>query len=218
MAWFALARVVFAAIRRLLRRRSSVRCRRARGQRRLRARARRAGRRLRGPAPRYRRHAHARRAARRRDRPSRRARDRGRLVLGRPRPTAGSCFSTAVILIVLPYLGLVLGAQARRVARAGAPRRPVFGRRPRAALQDSRHQRHHRRPHRRRLRDRLRRRHPRHPAVRAEGAAAGRRLVRFAEAQPRPPRPRHPAADPEDVRHRGHHLRRRLSRASAKSI
>ena len=48
------------------------------------------------------------------------------------------------------------------------------------------------------------------PAVRAEGTAARRRLVGLDEAQPRPPRPRHPAEDPEDVRRRGRHLRRRF--------
>ena len=85
-------------------------------------------------------------------------------------------FLHSFILIVLPYLGLVLGARhgewlepARLVGlfRVGRPRAP---------LQDSRHERHHRRPDRRRLRDRLRRRHARHSAVRAEGAAAGRRF------------------------------------------
>ena len=49
-------------------------------------------------------------------------------------------------------------------------------------------------------------------AVRPEGTAAGGRLVGLDEAQPRPPRPRHPAEDPEDVGRRGGDLRRRLSR------
>ena len=133
-----------------------------------------------------------------------RARDRGRACSGPTATIAAIEFLHSFLLIVLPYLGLVLGAQARRVARAGAARQPVPRRRPGAPLQDSRHQRHHRRPHRRRLRDRLHRRHARHPAVRAEGAAARRRLRRLAEAQPRPARPRHPAEDPEDVRRRGH--------------
>ena len=39
-------------------------------------------------------------------------------------------FLHSFVLIVLPYLGLVLGAQARRVARAGAARQPVPRRRP----------------------------------------------------------------------------------------
>ena len=127
-------------------------------------------------------------------------------------------FLHSFILIVLPYLGPGARRQARRVARAGAARQPVPRGRPAAPLQDPRHQRHHRRPHRRRLRDRLRRRHARHPAVRAEGAAARRRLGRLAQAQPRPARPRHPAEDSEDGGRRGHDLGRRLSRTSAKSI
>ena len=47
-------------------------------------------------------------------------------------------------------------------------------------------------------------RHAGDPAVRAQGAAAGRRLLRLDEAQPRPPRPRHPAEDPEDGGRRRH--------------
>ena len=120
-------------------------------------------------------------------------------VLGRHRRSAVE-FLHSFMLIVLPYLGLVLGAQARRVARAGPAGRPL----PRDG------------PQRRykildtsviidgriadvcetgfidgTLVD---------PAVRPEGAAARRRLVRLAEAEPRPPRPRHPAEDPEDGR------------------
>ncbi len=67
------------------------------------------------------------------------------------------------------------------------------------------------------VRDRLPRRHARHPAVRAQGAAARRRLGRLAQAQPRPARPRHPAEDPEDVGRRRHDLRHRLSARCAKS-
>ena len=109
------------------------------------------------------------------------------------------------------------GRAQRRVARARESHQPVPRRRPAPALQGARHQRHHRRPHRRHLRNRIRGRHAGHPAVRAERAAAGRRLVGLDEAQPRPPRPRHPAEDSEDGRRRRAGVRRRLSRISAKS-
>ena len=80
------------------------------------------------------------------------------------------------------------GRAQGRVARAGAPGRPVPRGRPAAALQGARHERHHRRPDRRHLRDRLHRRRAGHPAVRAQGTAARRRLRRRAEAEPRAPR------------------------------
>ena len=120
-------------------------------------------------------------------------------------------FLHSFMLIVLPYLGLSLGAKYGEWLEPARLIDAVPRRRPAAPLQDPRHQRHHRRPHRRRLRDRLCRRHARDSAVRAEGAAARRRFRRLAEAQPRPPRPRHPAEDSEDGRHRSHHLRHRFS-------
>ncbi len=106
---------------------------------------------------------------------------------------------------------------AGRVARAGEVRVAVPRRAPAEAVSHSRHQRHHRRPRRRCRRDRVSRRHARRAAVRAEGAAIRRRFVRSAEAQPRPPRPRHPASHSEDGRRRGRHLGPRLSRKSRKS-
>ena len=136
-------------------------------------------------------------------------RDRGGALLGRSSRRPGGV-PPQLPPLVLPYLGLVLGARHGEwlePARLVSLFRSVG---PRAALQDSRHERHHRRPDRRRLRDRLHRRHARHPAVRAEGAAARGRFLRLAEAQPRPARPRHPAEDPEDGRRRSDDLRRRL--------
>ena len=65
-------------------------------------------------------------------------------------------------------------------------------------VQDPRHLRDHRRPHRRHLRDGLPGRHAGGAAVRAARAAAGGGLLGRPEAQPRPPRARHPAEDPED--------------------
>ena len=162
--------------------------------------------------------ARARRAHRVRHRPRRSPAPSTPVCSGPTAAIARVEFLHSFILIVLPYLGLVLGGKhgewlepARLVSLFRADR-------PAAPLQDSRHQRHHRRPHRRRLRDRLRRRHAGHPAVRAEGAAAGRRLRRLDEAQPRAPRPRHPAEDPEDGRRRGRRSRTSISRTCAKSI
>ena len=169
-------------------------------------------------AARHRGHAHARRAHRLRHRPGIARKRSAPALFWADTGDRRVEFLHSFILLVLPYLGLVLGGASRRMARAGAPRQPVPRRRPAAALQDSRHQRHHRRPHRRRLRDRLHRRHARHPAVRAEGAAAGRRFRRLAEAQPRPPRPRHPAEDSEDGRRRGDRSRTSTFPTSAKSI
>ena len=111
-------------------------------------------------------------------------------------------FLHSMILLTLPYLGLVIGGRKGEWLQPENLVVAVPHRRRAPALQDPRHQRHHRRPHRRHLRDRLHGRHAGHPAVRAEGAAAGRRLVGLDEAQPRPPRPRHPAEDPEDGRRR----------------
>ena len=110
------------------------------------------------------------------------------------------------------------GGAQRRMAEAGASGRAVPRHRAAAALPDPRHQRDHRRPHRRRLRDRLSRRHAGDSAVRAEGAAAGRRFRRLDEAQPRPPRPRHPAEDPEDGRRRTSRCRTSIFPTSAKWI
>ncbi len=121
-------------------------------------------------------------------------------------------FLHSFVLLLFPYLGLVVGGRkgewlepARLVTlfRAAGPA---------AALQDPRHLGDHRRPHRRPVRHRLHGRHAGHSAVRAQGAAAGRRLGRLDEAQPRPARPRHPAEGPEDVGRRSHDLGRRLSR------
>ena len=109
-------------------------------------------------------------------------------------------FLHSVILLALPYLGLVIGGRKGEWLEPANLVGLFRSTGAAQALQDPRHQRHHRRPHRRHLRDRLHGRHARDPAVRAEGAAARRRLVRFDEAQPRPPRPRHPAEDSEDVR------------------
>ena len=112
-------------------------------------------------------------------------------------------FLHGLIVVVLPYLGHDARRAQGRVARAGQVRVALQGRAAAEALQDPRHQRHHRRPHRRHRRDRVPRRHARRAAVRAEGTAVRRRLVRSAQAQPRPARPRHPAAHPEDGRRRG---------------
>ena len=64
-------------------------------------------------------------------------------------------------------------------------------------LQDSGYQRHHRRPDRGHRRNRFPRWRHRDPAVRPAGVATGGRLRRLAQAQPRPPRARHPAASAE---------------------
>ena len=102
----------------------------------------------------------------------------------------------------------------RRVVRAGAPDRGLQGRVAAAPVQGARHLGDHRRPHRRHLRDRLPRRHARRAAVRAARAAAGRRLLRLAQAQPRPARARHPAARPEDGARPGADRRDRLPRGA----
>ena len=68
----------------------------------------------------------------------------------------GVIFLHTLILLALPYIGLVLGAKVGRVARTRAARGAVPAHaQTAAALQNSRHQRHHRRPHRRHLRDRI---------------------------------------------------------------
>ncbi len=126
-------------------------------------------------------------------------------------------FLHGLIIVVLPYLGLVLGARKGEWLEPAKFVVALQGRAAAEALPDSRHERHHRRPRRRHRRDRVSRRHARRAAVRAEGAAVRRRLVRLAQAQPRPPRTRHPAPHPEDGRRRGHHLRPRLSATSRKS-
>ena len=59
-------------------------------------------------------------------------------------------FLHSVILLALPYLGLVIGGR-KGVARAGEPREPVPVGRAAQALQGSRYERDHRRPHRRYL-------------------------------------------------------------------
>ena len=162
-------------------------------------------------------HRPARRAGRRRHRPRPRQDDRRRAVLGRqhrpPRRLPPQLHPAGV-----PVSRDRHGGAERRVARAGAAGGPLPRRRAAEALPHSRHQRDHRRPDCRPLRDRVPRRHARHPAVRAQGAAARRRFLRLAQAQPRPARARHPAEDPEDVRRGRHDLRHRLSRRSARSI
>ena len=217
MGWFALARVLFAAIvayAAAILHPLSLGLRR---QHRVRAGAGRAGRALRVPSAPDRDHARPGRAARLRRRPADRARDRGRHLLGRSGRPAGR-LPRQLHSDRAAVSGPGGRRQARRVARAGAPGRPVPRRRTRAALQDSRHERHHRRPHRRRLRNGLHRRHHRHPAVRAQGAAVRRRLLRFAQAQPRPARARHPAADQEDGRASRSRFRTSIFRTSTKSI
>ena len=198
MAWFLLARllfviaVVYSAV--LLRPLGGS----VAAQRRLRRGAGRGVCRLRVAAQEHLGHAHARRDAGRRHRPGHRQdRRRGALLgrhQGRPRrvPPLLRAARPAV-----PRAGA--GRPQGRVARAGAPDRAVPRHRPAAPLPHPRHQRDHRRPRRRHLRDRVSRRHARDPAVRAQGTAAGRRLVGLDEAQPRPARARHPAEDAEDV-------------------
>ena len=148
---------------------------------------------------------------------SARARRSARRSTGRTSATHASSSSTASSCSALPYLGLVMGA---RNGEWLEPERIVGLFRntgPRSAT-DPRHQRHHRRPDRRHLRNRIHGRHARDPAVRAEGAAARRRLVGLDEAQPRPPRPRHPAEDSEDGGRRRDDLRHGFPGRQAKSI
>ena len=94
-------------------------------------------------------------------------------------------FLHSFILLVFPYLGIVMGARKGEWLEPATACRAVPRHRTAEALPHPRHQRDHRRPHRRRLRDRVSRRHAGHPAVRAQGTAARRRLRRLAEAQPR---------------------------------
>ena len=144
-------------------------------------------------------HGSARRADRRRDR-TRPGQDyRRRAVLGRqhrPPDHVPAQLHPAGLPVSRDRDGCAQGG----MARTGTAGRALPRHRPAEALSDSRHQRDHRRPHRRHLRDRLHGRHARHSAVRAEGAAARRRLLGFAEAQSRPARSRHPPEDSEDVR------------------
>jgi len=115
-----------------------------------------------------------------RDRP----RDRHRAVLGgqrRPRVE----FLHSFILIVLPYLGLVLGASMENgwagapgsLFRATGPQRRYRFSIP-ASIIDGRIAE--------RLRQRVQSTHAGDSTVRAEGAAARRRFRRFAQAEPRP--------------------------------
>ena len=72
----------------------------------------------------------ARRAARLRHRPAGRAGDRPPACSGPTSADGRVAFLDSFILIGLAYLGLTVGAQARRMARAGASRRAVPRRRP----------------------------------------------------------------------------------------
>jgi len=114
-------------------------------------------------------------------------------------------------------------SSATWASRSAAPRvsgssRPHHRRLPRlgplAPVQGPRHVGDHRRSHRRHLRDRLPGGHSGGAAVRPPGAAAGGRLLRLAEAQPRPARPRHPAEDAEDRPRHGADRRDRLPRGA----
>ena len=187
----------------------------ARDQRRGRRGARPDRRRPRDPAPLGGGHRSARRADRRRHRPRPLQDDRGGALLGRrlrqPRRLRPQLHPAG-----LPLPRHRDGGAQRGVAGAAAAGRAVPRRRAAEALPHPGHQRHHRRPHRRRLRNRLPRRHAGHPAVRAERAAAGCRFGRFAQTQSRPPRSRHPAKDPEDVRSGRHDLGHRFPRESGK--
>ena len=62
-------------------------------------------------------------------------------------------FLHGLIIVVLPYLGLIRRRAKRRVAGAGEIRVALPRRPPAEAVQDSRHERHHRWPHRRHRRD-----------------------------------------------------------------
>ena len=120
-------------------------------------------------------------------------------------------FLHGLIIVVLPYLGLMLGA---RKGEWLEPAKFV------SLFRDARPQKRYKILDTSVIIDGrvadivetgLPRRHAGRAAVRAEGAAVRRRLVRSAEAQPRPARPRHPAAHPEDGRRRSRHLGHRLS-------
>ena len=171
---------------------------------------------LREPVAGDRGHACARRPDRLCDRPRHRPRNRRRSLLGRfRRPTRGISPQLRADRAAVPRPDA--RRQARRMARAGAAREPVPLSGAGTPLQNPRYQRHHRRPRRRCVRDRLRRWHAGDSAVRSQRAPARRRFGRLDEEEPRPPRSRHPAEDPENVRRRRHDLRRGLSRTSRKS-
>ena len=104
-----------------------------------------------------------------------------RLVLGAavtiPGKTARSF--RLLILLLMAYVGLVVGASKGDLLNLVGLRRRLRRRTAGASIaQNPRHQRHHRRPHRRHRRNRIPRRHAGDPAVRAPRIAAGGRLRR----------------------------------------
>ena len=108
-------------------------------------------------------------------------------------------FLQIMVMLLMAYVGLIVGANKGDLLNLAALG-GIFGgeKQSQEELQNSRYQRHYRRPHRRHRRDRLSRWRHRDSAVRFARTATGGRFSRFAQAQSRPPRPRHSAASAED--------------------
>ena len=104
-------------------------------------------------------------------------------------------FLQIMVMLLMAYVGLIVGRQQGRPAEPGSAGRNLWRREAvEEELQDSGYQRHHRRPHCRYCGDWLPRRRHRDPAVCVAGVATGGRLGRLAQAQPRAARPRHPGS------------------------
>ena len=130
---------------------------------------------------------------------------------------SGVTYLHYAVTLAFAYVGVVFGARRGEWLEPMRMVAAVSRRRALPLLQGARHFGDHRRPHRRHLRNRVPRRHAGRAAVRAEGTATGRRLLRRAQAEPRPARPRHPAEDPEDGFASRSSCRTRIFRTSARS-